>query len=161
MSADKVTLQEGGAVLDALQKLRRLRDQARNGIAPRRDSAASHTFSIIDSILAVIEPALATREGEAVAWVGSEELALIRGGYQTVTATLWREKISGTEPLYTHPAPDALREALADLIENAVAARGCGLKNDPDGIVSSALFDTIMNGRAALSVLQSEQKGGA
>ncbi|HRL05076.1 MAG TPA: hypothetical protein PL098_00015 [Brevundimonas diminuta] len=59
--------------------------------------------------------------------------------------------------LYTHPAPDALRNALADLIENAVAARGCGLKNDPDGIVSSALFDTIMNGRAALATLQAEQ----
>jgi len=57
----------------------------------------------------------------------------------------------------THPAPDALRVALTDLIENAVAARGCGLKNDPDGIVSSALFDTIMNARQALAALQAEQ----
>lgn len=63
----------------------------------------------------------------------------------------------GEHVFYTHPDPDALRAALADLIENAVAARGCGLKNDPDGIVSSALFDTIMNGRAALAALQTEQ----
>jgi len=44
-------------------------------------------------------------------------------------------------------APDLL-EALRQLTENAVTARGCGLKNDDDGIVSSALFDTIMQARA-------------
>jgi hypothetical protein len=44
-----------------------------------------------------------------------------------------------------------LREALRQLTENAVCARGCGLKDDEDGIVSSALFDTIMQARAALT----------
>jgi len=45
---------------------------------------------------------------------------------------------------------ERMREALRQLTENAVVARGCGLKNDDDGIVSSALFDTIMQARAAL-----------
>jgi hypothetical protein len=45
---------------------------------------------------------------------------------------------------------ERLREALRQLTEDAVEARGCGLKNDEDGIVSSALFDTIMQARAAL-----------
>lgn len=43
-------------------------------------------------------------------------------------------------------APELL-EALRQLTENAVTARGCGLSNDEDGIVSSALFDTIMQAR--------------
>jgi hypothetical protein len=47
-------------------------------------------------------------------------------------------------------APDLL-EALRKLTDNAVAARGCGLNDDADGIVSSALFDAIMQARAALS----------
>jgi hypothetical protein len=46
---------------------------------------------------------------------------------------------------------ERLREALRQLKENAVLARGCGLKDDEDGIVSSVLFDTIMQARAALT----------
>jgi exonuclease VII large subunit len=46
---------------------------------------------------------------------------------------------------------ERLRETLRQLTENAVCARGCGLKDDEDGIVSSALFDTIMQARAALT----------
>jgi hypothetical protein len=45
---------------------------------------------------------------------------------------------------------ERLREGLRQLTEDAVEARGCGLKNDDDGIVSRALFDTIMQARAAL-----------
>lgn len=51
---------------------------------------------------------------------------------------------------------EKLREALRQLTENAVVARGCGLKNDEDGIVSSALFDTIMQARAALATIEGE-----
>jgi hypothetical protein len=46
---------------------------------------------------------------------------------------------------------ERLRGALRQLTENAVCARGCGLKDDEDGIVSGALFDTIMQARAALT----------
>lgn len=46
---------------------------------------------------------------------------------------------------------ERLREALRQLTENAMCARGCGLKDDEDGIVLSALFDTIMQARAALA----------
>ncbi len=46
---------------------------------------------------------------------------------------------------------ERLRGALRQLTENAACARGCGLKDDEDGIVSGALFDTIMQARAALT----------
>lgn len=46
-----------------------------------------------------------------------------------------------------------LEAALEELTENAVLARGHGIKNDPDGIVSSALFDTILNARSVLQAL--------
>lgn len=65
---------EGGAVSDALQRLRVLRDQARNGTSV--SDPDEHDADELDAILSVIEPALATREeapaeaGEAVeVWV--------------------------------------------------------------------------------------------
>lgn len=62
---------EGGAVSDALQRLRVLRDQARNGTAV--SDPDEHDADELDAILSVIEPALATRE-EAPAEAGEIDL---------------------------------------------------------------------------------------
>lgn len=84
---------------------------------------------------------------EAVAWVGSEELSLIRGGYQTVTATLWGKKISGTEPLYTHPAHPSADHAELMRLAEAASAHLAGPNLNTDGFGLQIWGDSFKGGR--------------
>lgn len=101
---------EGGAVTDALQRLRVLRDQARNGTAV--SDPDEYDADEFDAILSVIEPALATRE-EAPAEAAPACLEIPLSNHMRVTleydpdgsrtATLWNE---ANEPIADGDAPN-------------------------------------------------------
>lgn len=97
----------------------------------------------------------AREDAQPVAW-RSRLLDAFGDGAWAVTT--YKPSADEVEPLYTHPAPDALREAYVALkeVEDALIAGSNGWRLSPDYSIGSL-------GRAltALAALQAEQKGGA